>query len=176
VKRKSSALESTAYHEAGHAVIAHFQHVKLKYVTIVPGKDSLGHVQRRSVIFGRHGVFDDSIKGIDRGERHIRVSFAGQIAQRKIAPRSRWRVSGRADHQIAMDIFWHICSHDEKARNLYLSLLWRQTECLVDQWWKVIKAVAQSLLERKSLTDEQLRAVIDEALGLKPFARRPGFP
>lgn len=99
------------------------------------------------------------------------IALREEIAQRKISPRSKWRAHGRTDWKIAMDIFWHICSHDEMARNLYLSLLWRQTECLIDQWWKVIKAVAQSLLERKSMTDEQLRAVIDEALGLRSLKR-----
>ena len=40
----TKALQSTAYHEAGHAVMAWDQGLKFHHVTIKPHGDSLGHV------------------------------------------------------------------------------------------------------------------------------------
>lgn len=162
----ANELHRTAVHEADHAVVAHLLHVKIRYVTIVPEEDSLGHVKPHVVHFGRHGVFDDRLKGSDRAERHIMVYFAGQLAQRKFAPRSRWRLGGEHDQKEAMDLFWHISHPDQKARNLQLALLWRKTECCVEGGWKEINAVAKALLARRTLTLDDVADVIDEAHGI----------
>jgi hypothetical protein len=121
------------------------------------------------VQFGRHGLFDDSLRGVDRAERHIIVCFAGQLAQRKYAPHSRWRSAGGHDRAIAMELFWHVTSPDEKARNLQLALLWRKAELLVQQHWKTVQGLADALLERKTLTGKELRDVIWKLQGLKPI-------
>jgi len=164
-------LRVTAIHEAGHAVASYFLHVKIKAVTIIPAEDALGEVTHPPIRFASSpGVFDDSVRGIDRAERHIIVLWAGQLAQRKHAPRSRWRVSGSADREAAMKLFWHITSADEKARNLQSALLWRRAELLVEQHWKSILAVADALLEHKTLDADGVRAAVDRAHGLKPLA------
>ena len=71
-----------------------------------------------------------------------------------------------------MNLFSHISHEDEKAQNLQLKLLWRKTECMVEVRWKPIEAVAAALLDRKTLTADELRLVIDESFGLKPFRGR----
>lgn len=38
------SIERTAYHEAGHAVLAHFLGVGLKHVSIIANEDSSGHI------------------------------------------------------------------------------------------------------------------------------------
>jgi hypothetical protein len=162
-------LRVVAIHEAGHAVAAFWLNVRIKHVTIVPAEDSLGHVHRRAVQFGRDGLFDDSPRGVDRAERHIMVCFAGQIAQRKHAPRSKWRVDGHADQEVAGALFTHIDHPDKKVRNLQISLLWRRTECLVDTHWKGIQAVADALLKHKTLDAQGVRAAIDRTHGFKPL-------
>lgn len=112
------------------------------------------------------------MRGRDRAERRIIVLFAGQIAERKVAPRSRWRLGGSSDREQAMELFWHIAHPDEKAHNFHLALLWRKTECLVEGRWKPIEAVAAALLKHKTLTADELRLVIDKSFGLKPFRAR----
>jgi hypothetical protein len=170
-RRTTGAAEvrRTAIHEAGHAVASYFLHVRMKHVTIVPERDSLGHVRHRRVQFGRHGIFDDSLRGTDRAERHIIVCFAGQIAQRKYAPHSQWRIGGSMDQEQAMELFWHIASADEKARNLQLQLLWRRTELLIELHWKDVRSVAAALLKRKTLDATQVAETILRAYGLEPF-------
>jgi hypothetical protein len=166
-------LRVVAIHEAGHAVASYYLHVTIKAVTIIPAEDSLGKLTHHRVSFGRHGLFDDSVRGIDRAERHIMVCWAGQIAQRKCVPRSRWRVDGCADNEIAMELFTHIMSPDQKARDLQVALLWRQTEVLVEHHWKEIVAVADALLEHKALDAEGVDAAICRALGLEPLRFEP---
>jgi hypothetical protein len=167
---KSRQLIDTAHHEAGHAVAAYYQHVNIRYVTINPEKDSLGHVRNTRVQFGRDGVFDDSLRGIDRAERRIVVLYAGPIASRKLSPRSRWRVGGSSDFDIARDLFTHIDSPDQKYRNLYAALLWRRAELIVETRWKDIRAVAAALLKQRMLDRKAVSNVIDSANGLKPMS------
>lgn len=159
---RAERLKGTAIHEAGHAVAAYALHVRIKYVTIAPEGDA--HVE-----FGRHGTFDDSLRGTDRAERHIMVRFAGQIAERKHAPRSKWRRGGWVDRAAALELFSRIDHPDPKVRDLHMKLLWRKTEWLVEFRWKDIQAVADALLKHKKLDATQLAAVIDKVRRLKPI-------
>ena len=167
-KRTAEAerLEGTAIHEAGHAVAAYYLRVRIKYVTIVPNGDA--HVE-----FGRHGVFDHSLRGTDRAERHIMVRFAGQIAERRRAPHSKWRRGGWIDRAAALELFSRIDHPDLKVRDLHLKLLWRKTECLVELRWQDIQVVADALLKHKRLDATQVAAVIDKAQGQKPITFKP---
>lgn len=66
-----------AYHEAGHAVIAHKLGADVCRVSI---EDDSGRTQIKRL--GR---------GVGRIERIILINLAGPYAQRRYAPRSRWR-------------------------------------------------------------------------------------
>jgi hypothetical protein len=160
---RAERLKGTAIHEAGHAVAAYYLRVRIKYVTIAPHGDA--HVE-----FGRHGMLDDSLCGTDRAERHIMVRFAGQIAERKHAPRSKWRRGGWVDRAAALELFSCIDQPDQKVRDLHMKLLWRKTECLVEFRWEDIRAVADALLKHKKLDATQVGNVIDKVHGLKPIA------
>ena len=168
-KRKRLEVKATAIHEAGHAVAAYFLRVRIKHVTIAAADDYLGKVTAQPVRFGRHGVFDDSVAGTDRAERHIMVCFAGSFAERKFAPRSHWRIGASADNSLAMELFSHVAHPDEKVRNLQLALLRRRTESFVEGRWKQICAVAEKLLTAPTLSADQVAATIDESMGLEPF-------
>ena len=65
------------YHEAGHAVMAHKLGAKVCRVSI---EDDSGRTQIKRL--GR---------GVGRTERIILINLAGPYAQRRYAPRSRWR-------------------------------------------------------------------------------------
>jgi hypothetical protein len=75
---KSDALRGTAIHEAGHAVASFHLAVKIKSVTVVPDESSLGRVRHHSIRFALHGMFDDSVRGIDRAERQILMLWGGR--------------------------------------------------------------------------------------------------
>lgn len=92
---------------------------------------------------------------------------AGYIAQKRFNPRSvrSWQAS--SDNIKACQLALYVT--DPVGVELLLRWLYHQAENLVKLRWVEIRAVAKALLERKTLTGDELREVIDRALGLPPF-------
>jgi hypothetical protein len=166
MRAKSDNLAQTAHHEAGHAVAAFYQGIRIRHVTIVPTKDALGHVKNHKVLWATNGMFDDSPRGVDRAERHIICLFAGPIAQRKFRRASRWRRAGGQDFPAATELLVRICDEDDECQRLYSKLLWRRAELLVKFYWKDIKAVARELLKRRTLKGNDVVEAINRAHGI----------
>jgi Peptidase family M41 len=82
---------SIAYHEAGHAVVAHRLGVEVEHVTIVPDHTSRGHITHGD-LFCAHG------RGSDRAnlERAIAICLAGPLAQAWLLRRYSERRCGDA--------------------------------------------------------------------------------
>jgi hypothetical protein len=158
---------NTAIHEAGHAVASYFLHHRILRATIVPKPGSLGHVRHTRLKFSDQGMFDDSLRGTDRAEKHIVICYAGPLAARKFAPRSQWRQSGIIDFDIASELFSHLDTHDDEYNRLYAKLLWRQAQLLVDLRWREINAVADDLVQHRTLNADGVRAAIHRSLGVK---------
>lgn len=156
-------LPNVAVHEAGHAVASYYLGTHLRYVTITRDKkgSTLGHTRQRWVWFeDKRGAFDHSPRGRDRAERHILVSLAGQIALRRYAPRSRWRSGSVGDTRQAIELFGYICDEDKQAGKLYLALLWRRAEWLIETKWKDVLEVAHALMARGTLKAEEVAKII----------------
>ena len=86
--RVQSRRVATAFHEAGHAVVAWRRGLKVHSATIVPTKDYSGMVRRGSL--GVRLDIDGSNRARLRAESAIVVCLAGPAAQRRHNPRS-WR-------------------------------------------------------------------------------------
>jgi hypothetical protein len=166
-------LADTAHHEAAHAVAAFYLRVKIKHVTIEPNADSLGHLRTSVMRLGSGGLFDDSLRGVDRAERLIVVFYAGPLASRKFSPRSHWRAGGEVDFDTASLLFTHISSSDEKCRSLYWRLLWRRAEVLVETHWKEVRHLALALLKHKTLDSERVGDEIRRSRGVKLISIEP---
>lgn len=172
---RGGRLTKVAVHEAGHAVASYYLGTPLRHVTITRDKTgkTLGHTRQRWVWFqDKQGVFDASPRGRDRTERHILVSLAGQIALRQYAPRSRWQSGSAGDTLQAIELFWHICDQHERAAKLYMALLWRRAEWLIETNWKDVVAVADALIERGTLKAADVAKVI--VAGRSRRARKQG--
>jgi ATP-dependent Zn protease len=169
-KRKPTKEERcTAYHEAGHAVAAFYLHRKIRSVTICSDEGYSGNVRVR----GRRrieGTFDDST---DKVFNDILILYAGQLAQNRFAPRSlrRWHVqtghSSLLDHDQIVDLA--LTQTDEAGVPLLLKFLKHQAENLVECRWDDIRAVAEALLKRKTLSGDEVRKII---VPLPPECRR----
>ena len=176
MNNRSRRFTRVSVHEAGHAVASYYLGTPFKYVTITNDKKgkTLGHTRQRWVWFeDKRGVFDDSPRGRDRVERHILVSLAGQIALRRHAPRSQWRTGSAADTRQAIELFWRICDKDEHSAQLYLALLWRRAEWLIESKWKDVLAVAGALIEHSTLRAEDVANVILARRSGRTRKRRP---
>ncbi len=167
-------LESTAYHEAGHAVARHCLGLKIKKVTIVPHDDCLGSVSGPSAT-GRHQLdVDNSNQARLKMERGVMVSLAGCIAQRKFNRKTYRHDHCRQDLHHAMDILSYFTgSSDElKAYHHFLNI---RTENLLNKpmVWTMIQAVAKELLLSRTLTGEQVKdTIFKEFPDLKAFSDR----
>jgi hypothetical protein len=162
----NSNERNTAIHEAGHAVAGFFLHQRIRRVTIVPKDDTLGHAAHFPINFEVDGEFDRSLRGIDRAEKRVVILYAGPIAERKFAPRSRWRLGGSGDFETAADWLSYLQGADDKYNTLHEKLLWRGAELLVDSRWREINAVADALLEHRTLNTKAVKTAIFSTLQL----------
>ena len=162
---------STAYHEAGHAVVQAYFRLKIDRVSIISNADSLGHMK------GRIGT-DSSIEYEDSGrvqlavERDAIVFLAGMAAQKEFMPRSVRNHHGRSDYRNAISLLVKLASSEEL--KLYLKLLEIRARRLVRRpiLRVQIEAVAKELLRRKEMNGEQVKKVIRDAMRLYSFSPR----
>ncbi len=145
--KPTKKLESTAYHEVGHAVMAHLLGVKLNSTTIVPDEDSDGHVIHANPLRGIQLDVDGSNRARLRAESAIQVAFAGPIAQKKSNPHGYRHWHAEFDHKLAVDLLFRI-GGSEKAVQAYSNLLYEWTKGGIETRWYMVDAVATALLER----------------------------
>jgi hypothetical protein len=157
--RSKSQAEATAYHEAGHAVIAYFLGYKPEFVTIIPTVDSAGHIIHPNPLHGIQLDIDDSSETRLRVESAITICFAGPIAQQRYNSRSWRRVHGQVDYEKIAELGLQVCGSDEQA-NAFLR--WREiVACdMVKAHWLRIQLVAGQLLEHENLSQTDLDAII----------------
>jgi len=134
-----------AYHEAGHAVIAHVLGFRVRRVTIVPDDKSQGRM-----IWDKLPVRDRDLGWSDlrphqrqRLEDWIIVALAGPLAMRHSNPRSHWKKSGTgygkfmhkgADFQIVGELI-DILHDDRAVACAYWGYVRARTEALVKKRW-----------------------------------------
>jgi hypothetical protein len=162
--------QAAAYHEAGHAVVAHMLGYQVLRVSIARKSGSAGHVS------WRHPINRSVISQLERGSeadldkvRHridhaIIVSMAGALAQKRHNPRSGWRYGGSgaargefllkgSDHQRALELMSRLYE-DEKVRTAYWRYLEARAEALVKRYWSQIERLAITLLERETISGD----------------------
>ena len=154
---------STAYHEAGHAVVqAHFG-LTIKKVTIVQHGESLGHMKGRMATNSSIEYDNNSGRAQLGVERDVMVFLAGRAAQREFMPRSVRSYHGRSDYKWAAELLGRLASGEELP--VYFKLLEIRVKGFVKKPLvrAQIEGVAKELLIRKTLTDKQVKAVIQDA-------------
>ncbi len=161
--KRTKALEATAHHEAGHAVAAFSQDVKINAISILPDGQSKGHIIHANPLRGIALDIDNSTRARLRIEKAVRVALAGPIAEREWGRRNgrcpHWKVGAEQDHGRAMDLISRIAGSREEA-NAYLRLLEIQTKQIVNSHWQRIGCIARLLLERGELRRKDIRQAL----------------
>jgi hypothetical protein len=140
-KAKTDYRSIAAYHEAGHAVVAHRLGAKVLRVSI---DDDGGKTQ---------------IRRLGGGERAILVNLAGPYAQKRYAPRSHWHSHSHTGFNRGTD-FDNVTSliYEIHGRGEVAEKYWRYVEAraekLVEQSWRYIDAVAKVLLKHGVITGD----------------------
>lgn len=161
-----------AYHEAGHAVLARHFGLSVKMVSIAMTDDWSG-VTRYAPGMSAERIQDDDTEAARLHKEHlVCVALAGYMAGKRASPDAS-DDDGSPDRDKAIDLLFvlarpgHIPDYEKHLRN--------RTDCLLDSLWHRVKAVAQALLERETLSKKELLEVIEDAnrirSGLTPEQR-----
>jgi hypothetical protein len=162
MRRNPKALRSTAFHEAGHAVVACLLGVPFRLVTIKPSEDSLGHV-----LHNRWPAWADP-----DSERYnqwranwwfeirTRISLAGQMAEAICIGRRPRRYSHSADDDGAEDLALRLCGDGEAASAwLHWLLIGVRRRLAQPQVWHAVEVIADELLNRKTISDKEAHEI-----------------
>ncbi len=191
-ERKSLAMskdevKTTAYHEAGHALISHFSDVAdpIHKATIIPRGRSLGLVmslpERDTVSQSREKLIG-----------HLKMSMGGRIAEELIFGQDKVTTGASSDIQTATSIarrmivewgfsdklgFQNFSSsndreftkpYSEKTEELIdsevkilLETCYKESQALLKKHIKKLHLLAEALLEHETLTGDEIKALLD---------------
>lgn len=159
--KQTKAIESIAYHEAGHAVAAHAHKVRTKAVTIVPADGSLGRLENQPYFKDINIEYDNSPRARRRVENMVIVCLAGPVAQRRFNPRGSWRVNAGGDWYQVENLLSHLVGSAEQVAEYWERMEIRTRDFVQDpDWWFLIERVAGRLLERQTLTGVEVRKLM----------------
>ena len=157
-------LDSTAHHEAGHAVAAIVQGLIITYVTIKPDEDFLGACLHPS-------AFGYEFSGTRERKKIVReciiASYAGLQAEKIFNPQAEeWRAQHDENNAFSLSheflVLPRQCSHiGDEAHLEFLAKLQLEARKLIRRHWSSVSAVARALLETKTLNHDQVKEIID---------------
>lgn len=159
---KLSRLEATAYHEAGHAVAAFFFGFRIKSATVLAADDYLGRVDCQPK--GRLDLGSNTPAMRIKAEKFIIVTLAGDISQRRFNPRSSRKWQTTSDRALAADLALTMCGSEESS-TAYLAWLSIRARDIIHGRWGTVEKVAHLLLDRRTVTGEELSAAIIPSRG-----------
>ena len=163
--KRTKALESAAYHEAGHAVAAWHCGVRTKSLSIVPESDSAGRHVRHPYFGGLKLEIDSSPRAQRRVENMALVCCAGPAAQRRFDPKRFRSYHAQGDWYEAMNLLSYLTNDDEVLMAHFKLIELRARKLIaLPSVWSLIEAVARALLERRHLTGKEVRAIISDGM------------
>lgn len=152
-------LVATAYHEAGHAVMAVSLDRNVEKVTILPGNMQAGGVRLGACKLkkGRtHGTKDWI-------EDEVLILYAGMVAESRFTGRY-CQIGAREDLRIARGLLGNRAGTEKKLDRLQKRMLGKTEYVLDDQaHTAAIESVAKELIEKKTISGRAVRHFFDEA-------------
>ena len=150
--KPSSSLIATAYHEAGHAVIALALGRAVQRVSILPGHAWLGRCEFQK---GRVRPSEDWL------EREILISLAGAAAEARHTGAYAWD-GATADLRTVRRLAVQRAS-ERQAERLERRLL-AKVEHLLDQagHWRAVELIAVELLRCETISGRAVRHLFDQ--------------
>jgi len=160
-----------AYHEAGHAVVAYDQGVRVHGISIVPDDGRMGHIAIDTLLLNRLAPTFQTNKGARNRftmERHVMVLQGGHAAVHRLVPGSvelADTVNGEgSDQNIAMSLLEAFATGDREAEKYYHWLDARTEGIMANPMrWFQVRILAEALLEQQQLGARKVRDVIREA-------------
>lgn len=168
-----TTIKDTAYHEAGHVVIAHFVKLKVKGVTIVPSDDYNGLATYSRQFDSDHELldlffndqlpdditideFDENITRIITQE--LKSGLGGYVAEKLYGIDNT--DGAYSDFQEVIGNALKFKSSGEEATE-YIDKLLIEVEFLLKEKWNYVEAIAAALLEKTELNQEELLEMLN---------------
>jgi hypothetical protein len=158
------SVELTAYHEAGHAVVAFALRRAVKDVSIVPDDDSNGRLVNHKL----PDTFCPDVNNDGRTrsfvEREIMIFLAGGVALEKFQGH-RGALGDGEDLRYATDLASYVCGNLEESC-AYVAWLRARTKLLLNQpWnWRAVVDLVRALLEHKELSGRAARQIFQAVI------------
>lgn len=164
-RKINRTLESTAYHEAGHAAMQFMFELKIEKATIVSGDEYLGVVSGQVATEDHSLDVDTSDEARQKAEKDAMVFLAGGIAQKRFDPKGYKHKSSERDIRFAMNVLSYFTGGVNEETEAYFRYLKIRTKNLVCgvYLWPVVQVIAKELLLRQTLTGEQIEKTIHKA-------------
>ncbi len=144
---KETYDEATAYHEAGHAVVALVLGRQVHHVSVLPNRDRLGVCEFRKPSFR---PTEDWV------EREILISLGGIAAEARHTGVHAWGSAGR-DFQYVHELA--VARAGERRAERYTMRMLSKAEHLIAQEdnWRAIELIAKALLASGSISGRAAR-------------------
>ena len=143
--------EATAYHEAGHAVVALALSRPVHRVSVLPGRGLLGECQ-----FGK-GVFRPSEDWL---EREILIALGGVAAEARRTGAYAWDGAARDRRYVRLLAVQR--AGEQRAERLERRLLAKAEHLLADEGrWRAVELIAAELMRCGALSGRAARHLFD---------------
>lgn len=170
-RKKHDRRTLSAYHEAGHAVVAYDQEVRVHGITIVPDEGRMGHISIDTLLLNRLAPtfqFNKGARNRFTMERHVMVLQGGHAAVHRLDPTRKelaMTLTGEgSDHCIAMSLVKTFAAREREAEKYYQWLDARTEGVIANPLrWFQIQILAEALLERGQLGARRVREIIKGA-------------
>lgn len=160
----STEEEGTAYHEAGHAIMAAIRGKYPTHATIV----------REANIAGKIDVADDWPAEFDRRSNNssekqehvetlILIKLAASIAHDIRFPNRVHDEGDDCDEQAARNFIIDYAGWAETCRDSYFLQLQQIAYEIIQEHWKWVEAVAAALMEQKTISADEIRTLCPTA-------------
>jgi hypothetical protein len=157
------ALKATAYHEAGHAVMALFLGRPIQKVSIAPGKSAIG-VQHLGMCHIRKGPGKG---GKDWVEDEVLILLAGMVAESQIT--GQYCAAGAAqDLRYVRRFLESRGESDRQVERWERRLLNKAENYLSDRTlWSAVETIAVELLKTETISGRAAKHFFDTAISRK---------
>lgn len=150
---------ATAYHEAGHAVIAALLDIEVEYVTVEQTEDALGHMTHLPFADDfRPDIWmdDDDVRVADA---RITIALAGREAE-YLATGVENDEGAAHDYRGAIDLLDYMVGSNKELETELEKLRTRAVELLHERW-SLVKLIAEALQQERTLTWVRIRELTE---------------
>ena len=152
----TEAERLTAFHEAGHAVMAELCGRLLTEVEIVGDREHTGSVQSLSFTPDPEAEAEDI-------ERHLKIILAGTVAEAMVSGRQGWDETSE-DLDAAVRLGMRLVDDCEDVLPL-LAGTGADVERDLRRNWSAVEMLVAELLDRKAMTGSEVRKLLADVLG-----------